>query len=136
MTNPYYPQSPYFTQKTTPVDNNFQAWLGQTALKNPDWNIGNITYPTENYDLPGYAKYSSALSAPSPGQGGLHLTDLYKLPNHPTFSDQSGYATGPASALAGKWMHTTLGQNTKSAAYLPSFMGLMSGKTPQYESWK
>jgi hypothetical protein len=34
---------------------------------------------------------------------GQHLTDEFKLPNHPTFSNESIYATGQNAARAGHW---------------------------------
>lgn len=103
--------------------------------------------PDSDYDLRGYYKYSNALSPPVPGEGGLHLTDLYKLPNHPTFSNESAYATGTDAKMAGHWMFgpvTQYGINTdtsndrkgaNSAAYIPSLSGLLRGKKPKLETW-
>jgi hypothetical protein len=55
----------------------------------------------EDYDLRG-AYLSGEVQAPDG-----HMTDRYKKPNHPTFSDQSQYATGDARSRAGHWVGDT-----------------------------
>ena len=52
-----------------------------------------------DYDLRGAWK---AGSQRAPGSGG-HMADTFKKPNHPTFSDQSKYATGDQRGRAGHW---------------------------------
>lgn len=83
-----------------------------------------------DYDIASY--YRFGMEPPVPGEGGLHLTDAFKQPNHPTFSNESYFA----DPTAGHWMDTTLGKHLNSAAYLPSLLGLLAGKTPKRESWK
>jgi hypothetical protein len=52
----------------------------------------------QDYDLRGAFK---AGITPSPEDG--HWPDTFKKPNHPTFSVESKYATGPDKARAGSW---------------------------------
>jgi hypothetical protein len=55
-----------------------------------------------DYDLRGAFK---AGLTPDPQTG--HWPDTFKKPNHPTFSDQSRYATGADAARAGSWQGET-----------------------------
>ncbi len=52
-----------------------------------------------DYDLKGFWKENPNFSA----KEGDHLTDKFKLPNHPTFSTESKYAVGANKAKAGTW---------------------------------
>jgi hypothetical protein len=76
----------------TPLDQGeeekFQAWKAQKAPKDSGYD----------YDLRGAYK---AGVEPDPEDG--HWPDTYKKPNHPTFSDESRYATGANAAKAGHW---------------------------------
>jgi hypothetical protein len=52
-----------------------------------------------NYDYRGFfTKYGPADVA-----NGQHFTDEFKLASHPTFSNESQYATGAAAPYAGSW---------------------------------
>jgi hypothetical protein len=53
----------------------------------------------ENYDYRGYFKKYGPVKI---GED-EHLYDEFKLPTHPTFSDESIYATGEAAKFAGRW---------------------------------
>lgn len=74
----------------TPLDEGkeaqFQKWLSKAGMAKD----------LENYDLRGFWK-SNGTAAPNG-----HLTDEYKKPNHPTFSEESIYS-GPATT-GGKWI--------------------------------
>src|SRR4029077_12571325 len=76
----------------TPLDEGeeekFQAWKTQNAPNDSG----------QDYDLRGAYK---AGVTPDPATG--HWPDTYKKPNHPTFSNQSQYATGENAAQAGSW---------------------------------
>lgn len=54
-----------------------------------------------DYDLQG-----AFLGGLTPGTNG-HWSDKYKKPNHPTFSNQSQYATGDNTIYAGSWKGDT-----------------------------
>lgn len=56
-----------------------------------------------NYDYRGFFQKHG----PVPVGEGQHLTDEFKLPNHPTFSVESKYATGPYRRGAGSWKGET-----------------------------
>lgn len=90
------------TQFNTPLtpdeQQQFQAW-GAQQPKNPQAEM-------QDYDLQGWWKAN-------PGQnlGDGHLTDQWKKPNHPTFSDQSIYH-GVDGNEGGRW--TELGNEKYS----------------------
>lgn len=52
-----------------------------------------------DYDYRGFFQKYGPVNVDS----GQHLTDEFKLPNHPTFSVESKYATGPYARYAGSW---------------------------------
>ena len=54
-----------------------------------------------DYDLRGY--YKEYGNKPIPKGIEPHLTDEFKLPNHPTFSENSRYYNDETSYLGGKW---------------------------------
>jgi hypothetical protein len=77
----------------------FMDWVAaQSALAKRD-----VTKDLFNYDLQGYWKDVGQHEGPTGG----HLTDTYKKPNHPTFSQESRYhgATLPTGdvAVGGTW---------------------------------
>lgn len=142
------------------MDEAFYNWMANNMLQHGQ-HIGSamqyanapmmgaaMNRPPADYDLPSYYKWSRELNPPVPGEGGMHLTDMWKLPSHPTFSDESMYATGPAAAQAGHWMNgprTEYVNNggasypdrsgNNSAAYIPSFAGMISHHKPKLEQW-
>jgi hypothetical protein len=61
----------------------FQNWTQQQSQATGR-NVGNDTY---DYDLRGWYAQNGAQPLT-----GAHLTDQFKKPNHPTFSDQSQYS--------------------------------------------
>jgi hypothetical protein len=71
----------------------YQQWVGQQSQA-AGRNVANDTY---DYDMRGWWKANNG----APLEGG-HLTDQYKKPNHPTFSDQSQY-NGVDGMQGGKW---------------------------------
>ena len=66
-----------------------------------DWKKKNAPNDSGyDYDLRGAYK---AGEARDPGPDG-HMKDRFKKPNHPTFSDESQYATGAQRDRAGHWV--------------------------------
>lgn len=84
----YQPEKSYDTKLTPAEEDAFQQW----KLKFAPNDSG------ADYDLRG--AFKSGLT-PDPKTG--HWPDTYKKPNHPTFSNESQYATGEDSARAGHW---------------------------------
>lgn len=82
--------SKYNTKLTPQEEVQFQGWKQKNAPNDSG----------EDYDLRGAFKadQSGKLSRDSRG----HTTDLFKKPNHPTFSDQSQYS-GKDGFVGGKW---------------------------------
>lgn len=87
--------------KITKLDPNqektFQSWYKRTAK-----NLGldnDPDNPMHYYDYRGYYKeFGDVLM-----ENGQHFTDTYKLPGHPTFSNQSKYANFYNKDLQGYW---------------------------------
>lgn len=82
-----------YNTKLTPQEQvDFEAWLqDQSKQKGRD-----VSMDMGSYDLQGYWKNDRT----EDGDG--HMTDRYKKPNHPTFSDQSMYS-GVDGYEGGKW---------------------------------
>lgn len=78
----------YDTKLTQEEEVSFKNWKATYAPKDSG----------ADYDLRGAFK---AGVTPDPETG--HWPDTFKKPNHPTFSDQSKYATGANAAKAGTW---------------------------------
>jgi hypothetical protein len=57
-----------------------------------------------DYDLAGFWKENPKSSFSGDK---VHLTDKYKKPNHPTFSDESKYFNDKTKKYAGKWEETS-----------------------------
>ena len=78
----------------SPADENaFQSWTkDQSAAL--ERNVANDTY---DYDLRGWWKQNNGGDL-----SGAHLTDMYKKPNHPTFSTGSIYH-GTDGLNGGQW---------------------------------
>lgn len=82
------PDSARFETKLAPADEaNFQVWKQRNAPNDSG----------ADYDLRGAFK-----AGLQPDQASGHWPDTYKKPNHPTFSDQSIYASA-APGRAGHW---------------------------------
>lgn len=54
-----------------------------------------------DYDLRGFYRKNPAFSVDKPGE---HMTDEFKLPNHPTFSNESRYYDDATKMFGGRWM--------------------------------
>ena len=73
----------YNTQLSAENEQRFNNWvIAESKLRGRD-----ISKDMENYDLKGY--WLGGGYKDTTGKG--HMTDTYKKPNHPTFSDQSKY---------------------------------------------
>lgn len=83
----------YGTKLTTEQEKKYQQW--RTHLPK------NLQYEGD-YDLRGLWKENPEIQA-SPN---LHFPDKYKLPNHPTFSDESVYFNDETRDRAGHWQET------------------------------
>ncbi len=79
---------PYDTKLNSKEESQFQTWKSKYAPNDSGFD----------YDLRGAFK---ANLTPDPETG--HWPDTYKKPNHPTFSNESQYATGENAKLAGHW---------------------------------
>lgn len=69
----------------------YQAWKATLP--------GRLQYEGD-YDLRGFYHQNPNFSVDVPGQ---HMTDEFKLPNHPTFSDESKYYGPQTQRLGGHW---------------------------------
>lgn len=104
------PEQPYILKKQTPKDN-YQTWKSKLPK--------NLQYEGD-YDLKGFYKENPNFSA----KKGEHMTDKFKLPNHPTFSNESKYYR--EGMKAGKW---------EGDKYIPiPAIEKMSGKTPTLQT--
>ncbi len=82
------PQNTFDTRLSAQEEQSFATWKNQYAPQDSG----------ADYDLRGAFK---AGLVPDAATG--HWPDTFKKPNHPTFSDQSMYATGANAAKAGRW---------------------------------
>lgn len=69
----------------------YQAWKGTLPPR--------LQYEGD-YDLRGFYKKNPTFAVDKPGQ---HMTDEFKLPNHPTFSNESAYYNDDTKHLGGRW---------------------------------
>jgi hypothetical protein len=95
--------SPYETALTAAEERKFQEWKSQNAPKDSG----------ADYDLRGAYKGGA-----QPAENG-HWPDTWKKPNHPTFSNESMYATGADAAKAGSWGGAHHDQFSPSAFQTP-----------------
>lgn len=87
-------QQPILATKLSPQQElRYQAWRSKLPR--------NLQYEG-NYDLRGLYNENPNVQ---PSQN-LHFTDKYKLPNHPTFSDESKYFNEKTKDQAGRWRET------------------------------
>lgn len=77
----------------------YQEWVSAMTSKYPwlEMNSANAGYDYERYFNENYQDAISRLTDSEP----RHFTDKYKLPGHPTFSDESVYSQGPM--IGGHW---------------------------------
>lgn len=106
------PLPDYTTEFNTQLDprqeDYFQMWL-RSQSKLMKRNIANDMY---DYDLRGWwLKNHAKTDRLGPALTGGHLTDQWKKPNHPTFSEESMYSNtehpgGKWQEVGGKWSYT------------------------------
>ena len=116
---------PYVTSKITyPVGTPlapteevmFQDWAKRNNVRlDPGWN--------EDYDMRGLWKANPGAVPDARG----HWPDTYKLPNHPTFSDQSQYATPDAPHWYGQRLIDPQGRLVADEAKSPLDLPNLSG---------
>lgn len=88
------------------------GWALKIAKANPNFNAavlpGGLQPSDYNYNM-SYQQdpYGTANLA---ADGSYHLSDIGKLPNHPTFSNESVYAIG--GPPSGQWKEMPLGEYT------------------------
>lgn len=84
----------HFNTELSPgQESSFQQWMGdQSKATGRD-----VAQDLKDYDLRGWYRENMGADL-----SGGHLTDQYKKPNHPTFSDQSMYS-GAGALGAGHW---------------------------------
>lgn len=110
MTANYYsdPLAPVSDVPNTPGGLPREVQVQQTRLQSSQeaaYQQWKATLPPRlqyegNYDLRGFWQKNPNFSVDKPGQ---HMTDEFKLPNHPTFSDESKYFGPETRHLAGHW---------------------------------
>lgn len=81
------------TQLTRAQEVAYQKWKSQLPK--------NLQYEGD-YDLRGLYKSNPSVK-PS---ANIHFPDTYKLPNHPTFSNESVYFNDKTKNWAGRWQET------------------------------
>lgn len=89
-------------------ESRYRAWMRKIGHTFENGYEVDQSFSGLNYDYRGYFKKYGPVDLAE----GEHLTDEFKLPGHPTFSDESIYATGIYSRLAGRWEGET---------YIPPF---------------
>jgi len=92
----------------------FQSWYKQTSKElglDPDPDS-----PAHYYDYRGYYKENGF----APMTKGQHFTDKYKLPGHPTFSEESQYFKFDNSDMAGRWGKLPLDVGYGQDNFLPA----------------
>lgn len=84
----------------TPMDEaKYRTWMRAIGHTPEAGMAVTPDFTGKDYDYRGfYQKYG----APDISKG-QHLTDEFKLPNHPTYSVESQYAQGPYKRSAGSW---------------------------------
>jgi hypothetical protein len=93
----------------------YRAWMRAIGHTREAGFAVRPDFSGENYDYRGFFKKYGPVRL---GQG-QHLTDEFKLPSHPTFSNESVHATGRALDYAGSW---------KGEVYTPSPAQFVRGK--------
>ena len=88
----------YNTELSPPEQDSFNGWMKDQSAK-AGRDVSKDLY---DYDLQGYWQKNAGDTEEGPQLSGGHLTDEFKKPNHPTFSDQSKYH-GVAGNEGGSW---------------------------------
>jgi hypothetical protein len=113
VADPYDFTTTHNTQLTPAEEKAFTKWATKTG------KIKDLY----DYDLKGFWK-----SGAGTAENG-HGTDVYKKPNHPTFSDQSKYHT--SDTPGGTWAQTPTGQTM----FTPSPYNLQNMSAPALQQY-
>lgn len=106
----------YFKQHfNTPLSDNEQGMYAEWLDSASKEKGRDLSQDTADYDLPGYWKWSQSAVQTENERG--HLTDQFKKPNHPTFSEESQYSGAP-SAWGGTYQGGTWADDGSS--YTPT----------------
>ena len=89
----------YNTELTSEEEKEFSSWVKSESEKQGR----NILKDMEDYDVKGFWKSQTSIDERG------HGSDLFKKPNHPTFSMGSQYH-GADGMMGGKWSQTPTGQ--------------------------
>ena len=97
---------PYYTKLTPADEQSYQTWLRAVNQK-----TGRGLDPNDpTYDMRGFWK---KMSSGKLEWGGDHFPDTFKTPYHPTFSQESRYATPDAP----RWVDDMLVDNTGNLSW-------------------
>ena len=99
------PRRTYNTTLNPEEEQRFEIWKQQNAPNDSG----------QDYDLRGAFKAGVVPNA------NRHWPDTFKKPNHPTFSDESQYATGSDAARAGSWNGGAFEPPQQARPAVPSF---------------
>lgn len=115
----------YSSKYNTPLNANqealFNSWLSKQSIATGR----DVAKDLYDYDLKGWWKNNQGIDL---NDG--HLTDTYKKPNHPTFSDQSQYH-GVDGNQGGSWQQ----QQNGSWSYAPSATNLQMYKSDELQQY-
>jgi len=79
----------------------YDTWVNALAKK---WGISKKELEQDDYDYKGfYNSNPKAANAILIDKTGAHFPDTYKLPTHPTFSDESLYSGRNGNIVGGTW---------------------------------
>jgi hypothetical protein len=82
-------------------NHNYNKWANALAKK---WGISKRTLEQDDYDYKGfYESNPSVANAILKGSRNIHFPDTYKLPSHPTFSEESKYSGSYGNSIGGHW---------------------------------
>ena len=109
----------YNTQLSPTGEQSYQQWVNAQSQA-VGRNVANDSY---DYDLRGWFQANGPQNL-----SGAHLTDQFKKPNHPTFSDESQYS-GVNGAQGGHWDV----QPDNSYAFTPGSTSMLS--TPELQDY-
>lgn len=110
---------------------NYNDWALRISQANPNFNqavFPNTQLPSDSHDYNYQMGYLNDPSGKLASNG--HLGDIGKLPNHPTFSNESVYAVGNPNA--GRWVPSIgaeLNHFTPTNSYL-------SAKAQEDNAWR
>lgn len=94
-------QAPAVTTLNPTQEKAYQAWISKIGMTKARGMAMTDDGTGTDYDMRGFFKKYGPANVDV--EGGQHFTDEFKLPNHPTFSNESIYAKGANRSLAGHW---------------------------------